>query len=326
MAYLIALDDGHGENTPGKRTPYISSLGRAIHENEFNKPMINFLNEELKRCGFDTLLVAPGDTDHSLTSRTNRANKAGADAYISGHFNAFDGSFEGSNPSGISLFVYPGHLNRDAGELAGCIAKYLRQGTHQNYRGIKEANFHVLRETHMIAVLTENGFMDHPDEAFLMLDRDFQREVAIEHAKGICDYFNVRYVADDPAPTYSMDADERLGEVVIGDKPMNYRERPSLDAPVIRELPAGHGKNGEPYTVHLYEVKGHWLRLGQGWISNAEGAYATVKMYDKNPNGSVYRVIINGKQVGAYADDDNIADQVRKAVESGKDNVKIERV
>lgn len=46
----------------------------------------------------------------------------------------------------------------------------------------------------MSAVLTGNGFMDNKREALLMLNRNFQREVAIEHAKGICEYFNVKYV------------------------------------------------------------------------------------------------------------------------------------
>ncbi|MFD2924157.1 N-acetylmuramoyl-L-alanine amidase [Halobacillus naozhouensis] len=201
MAYLIALDDGHGMETPGKRTPYISSLGRFVHENEFNRAVVKHLDEELRRSGFETLLVAPGDEDNSLIFRTNRANDAGADAYISVHYNAFDGSFSGADPEGNEIYVYPGHTNRAAGELAACIGKYLRQGTSQNWRGINEANFHVLRETAMIAILSENGFMDNEREALLMVDPDFQREVAIEHAKGICDYFGVSYVPGNSAPS-----------------------------------------------------------------------------------------------------------------------------
>jgi N-acetylmuramoyl-L-alanine amidase len=45
----------------------------------------------------------------------------------------------------------------------------------------------------MIAILSENGYMDSKFEALLMLDKDFQKEVAIEHAKGICDYYGVTY-------------------------------------------------------------------------------------------------------------------------------------
>jgi N-acetylmuramoyl-L-alanine amidase len=193
MPKLIALDDGHGMSTPGKRTPYIPEIGRSIKENEFNREVVKYLKVELERCGFQTLLVAPTDADTPLTTRTNLANSKKADAYVAIHYNAFDGSFSGSNPSGIEIYVYLGHKNKEAGKLASSIAKYLRQGTPQNYRGILEADFHVLRETNMIAILSENGYMDSKFEALLMLDKDFQKEVAIEHAKGICDYYGVTY-------------------------------------------------------------------------------------------------------------------------------------
>ncbi|MCA0983738.1 N-acetylmuramoyl-L-alanine amidase [Halobacillus yeomjeoni] len=194
---LIALDDGHGMATAGKRTPYIPELGRAIKENEFNRAVVKFLKKELERCGFDTLLVAPTDKDVPLKERTDLANRKKADAYIAVHYNAFDGSFQGADPSGIEVYVYPGYKNKPAGKLAAAIAKHLKQGTQQNFRGIKEANFHVLRETDMIAVLTENGYMDNKREALLMIDPLFQKEVAIEHAKGICEYFNVKYVPEE---------------------------------------------------------------------------------------------------------------------------------
>ena len=46
----------------------------------------------------------------------------------------------------------------------------------------------------MPAILSENGFMDNKREAILMTNPHFQLEVAQEHAKGICKYFDVKYV------------------------------------------------------------------------------------------------------------------------------------
>jgi N-acetylmuramoyl-L-alanine amidase len=195
--YLIALCDGHGSDTPGKRTPAIPTLkGRVIHENEFNKAVIKFLDEELRRCGFRTLLVAPTDADTPLKARTDLANAKGADAYISVHYDALDSKFdgEGKDPEGHTVFVYKGQRGKASGKLAECVHKYLVQGTPQKDRGIKEADFHVLRETHMVAILTENGFMDNLKEAVRMIDPKFQKECAVEHAKGICEYFKVEYV------------------------------------------------------------------------------------------------------------------------------------
>jgi hypothetical protein len=71
----------------------------------------------------------------------------------------------------------------------------LKKGTKQINRGIVEQNLHVTRETVMPAILTENGFMDNAAEANLMLDKKFQSEVAVEHAKGICKYMGIPYVA-----------------------------------------------------------------------------------------------------------------------------------
>lgn len=194
--YLVALDDGHGMETAGKRTPPIQELGgRVIHENEFNRAVVNYLSEELKRCGINTILVAPTDFDTSLSARTNLANSKKVDLYISVHYNAFDGSFGGKDPSGLSVHYYPGSAKSK--KLAECVHKYLKQGTKQIDRGIVGSNFHVLRETKMPAILSENGFMDNKSEAMLMIDEDFRKEVAREHAKGICDYLGVIYIEEE---------------------------------------------------------------------------------------------------------------------------------
>lgn len=220
---LVALCDGHGIDTAGKRTPYIKSLGRSIKENEFNRAVVKFLDIELRRCGFKTLLVAPTDADTSLTARTKLAISKGAKAYISIHYDAFDGKFDGDakDPSGHSIFVYPGATSSK--KLANLIYGELRNGTTQKSRGVKEANFQVLRDTYkyMPAILSENGFMDNEREALLMVNEAFQKEVAIEHAKGICKYFGKPYVSNTQAapPSNKVDSPqskETYYRVVVG--------------------------------------------------------------------------------------------------------------
>ncbi|QAS52362.1 N-acetylmuramoyl-L-alanine amidase [Halobacillus litoralis] len=189
----VALSDGHGIGTPGKRTPYIPELGRSIRENEFNRKTVAFLSEILLAHGFRVLLVAPTDQDTSLRDRTNAANRHNADIYVSIHFNAMSFDFDYSRADGISTHVYLGNMKYMSGDLARSIAKYLKQGTKQDWRGYKENNFHELRETNMPAVLTENGFMDDRREALLMIKESYQIETAAEHGQGICDYFNIAW-------------------------------------------------------------------------------------------------------------------------------------
>lgn len=205
MVYLLFLDDGHGADTPGKRTPYIESLGRQIHENEFNKPVVNFIEEFITPYGVHVFKVAPTDYDTSLQSRTDKANQIHREyedrygsgnvktLYVSIHFNAMSYEFDYSSASGVSVHIYPGYRDTATGRAARLIGARLRQGTTQNYRGIKENNFHVLRETNFSAVLTENGFMDDRYEASLMLDEGFQREVAKEHTMGILDWYGISH-------------------------------------------------------------------------------------------------------------------------------------
>lgn len=193
---LAALDGGHGMETAGKRTPFIPEIGRVIKENEFNRAVVNLLAEELKRCGFDVLLVAPTDADTPLETRVARANAAKADVYISIHYDAFDSKFDAYDPEGITVFYAASSANGK--RLAQCINEYLKRGTVQKDRGIKTAEYYVLRKTNMPAILSENGFMDNKREALLMIDPEFQREVAQEHAQGICKYFNVPYIQKTP--------------------------------------------------------------------------------------------------------------------------------
>jgi N-acetylmuramoyl-L-alanine amidase len=56
-------------------------------------------------------------------------------------------------------------------------------------RGQKTANFHVLRETAMPAVLTENLFIDRAADAALLKRADFRHAIATGHANGIANFF-----------------------------------------------------------------------------------------------------------------------------------------
>lgn len=258
----VALDDGHGMYTPGKRTPYIKSLGRQIHENEFNRAVVKFLSDLLLAQGFRVLLVAPTDADTPLKARTDAANAHKADIYVSIHYNAVSHDFKYSNASGISVHIYPGHRGKAAGKLAESVGKHLRKGTKQVWRGIKEDNFHVLRETHMPSILTENGFMDDEREALLMLDVKFQREVANEHFLGIMEYFGLSVKAT-AKPSV---------------KPAQTEQTTKKYASVVDYLKA-HGKDSS-FVARAELAKQHGIA---GYKGTAE---QNLRLLDKLQNGS----------------------------------------
>lgn len=181
---LIIGDNGHGMETAGKRTPKFAD-GNYIHEHEFNQPTCTKFLDKCMHVGFEIADVAPGDCDVPLATRTTRANNLykafkeknpdGVCLFVSFHFNARNGKFD-NKIGGIDVHYYPGA--EDSKKLAQYIQSELIKGTEMYNRGIKANDFHVLRKTHMTAVLCECGFMDKEIEAKLMTNENYQNEVA----------------------------------------------------------------------------------------------------------------------------------------------------
>lgn len=181
----IAIDDGHGMETAGKRTPAFSD-GSVMRENEFNRAVVSYLHDELIRNGFSVVLTAPEDTDTSLATRVQRANDAKADCFISVHANAFGSQWNDAN--GIESFVYALNDAKTTG-LARCVQHELVRETGLRDRGVKEnPTLYVLRKTTMPAVLCECGFMTNVIEAKLLKSDAYRKKCAVAICRGICSY------------------------------------------------------------------------------------------------------------------------------------------
>lgn len=197
----IYIDDGHGVDTPGKRTP------DGVRENLFNRPTAVKLDKLARELGFTTTLVAPELHDVPLETRVERVKRnfeklkekypdqdpENLAVFISIHYNAQDEEWGGTQ-GGVETYYYPGSTRGE--KLAALIQQELIKGTPQRNRGIKTANFYVLRKTPVPAVLVEAGFMDYKPEADLMTDDNFQEEVASEILAGVCKYYGLNIEKD----------------------------------------------------------------------------------------------------------------------------------
>ena len=183
--HYVAIDPGHGVNTPGKRSPDSSLL-----EYKFNQDIAKYLKQELDRHNIKNLITCDGSYDMSLTERANKANNAGCDLFISIHGNAYGETW--NNASGWEDYVCAKGGNAE--KFAKLLNKYCITDLGLKDRGVKTANFTVLLKTKMPAVLTENGFYTNRSECDRMKTEEFKRNCAIAHAKAICEYYGVKYI------------------------------------------------------------------------------------------------------------------------------------
>ncbi|WP_035322978.1 N-acetylmuramoyl-L-alanine amidase [Peribacillus kribbensis] len=149
----IVLDAGHGFQTPGKRSPC------GLREYEFNSAVARCMKESLSNFRSVSVYETHSDLyDAALKQRTDFANSIHADVFISIHANAAGNGKEWVEAEGIETYVY---LSRpkEALRLAESVQKNLISATKLKNRGVKTADFHVLRETKMTAILVECGFM-----------------------------------------------------------------------------------------------------------------------------------------------------------------------
>ncbi|WP_029761950.1 N-acetylmuramoyl-L-alanine amidase, partial [Geobacillus thermodenitrificans] len=81
-------------------------------------------------------------------------------------------------------------------------------------RGKKRANYAVLRETRMPALLTENLFIDNPSDATKLKSEQFLLQIAHGHAQGIVKAFGLKKkTKQQPQPKVS---DKKLYRVQVG--------------------------------------------------------------------------------------------------------------
>ncbi len=179
--YTIAVDPGHGGDDPGAIGP------SGYTEAECALDIGLRLRDLLEGAGAEVLMTRTEDVTVSLSERVNIANNAGADIFVSIHNNAFDGTAQG-----IETYYYEGlPPDSKSADLSHNLQDELIDEIDSPDRGVKTANYHVLRETSMPASLTENMFIDNPDEEAKLMDPEVRQWIADAHYRAIGEYFDV---------------------------------------------------------------------------------------------------------------------------------------
>ena len=193
----ILIDNGHGSDTPGKRSP-----DGLFREYSYTREIARRVVSELSDCGYDARLLVLETEDIPLTERCRRVNAICDEVgtanviLVSIHVNASGSDGQWHNASGWSAYTTPGITRSDllAADLYETARKHLAGQRIRQYNGPKEpdfeSNFFVLRHSKCPAVLTENLYQDcRSDVAFLQSSAG-KRAIVMLHVEGIIDYLS----------------------------------------------------------------------------------------------------------------------------------------
>lgn len=181
----ISLDAGHGLKTAGKQTP------DGIKEWEINDKVRDKEVEILKDYEVDIIYTDndEGIVDESLTSRRAMYINQKVDAFVSNHHNALKGKW--GKHTGIEVYVDKNCTKEDM-ELAEAIYKRLVEYTGLKGRGIKKADFTVINQNKVPAVLVEGGFMDSTIDHPVITSEKGQDAYARAVAEGLIEFLGLK--------------------------------------------------------------------------------------------------------------------------------------
>ena len=179
---IIAVDAGHGSPDPGA----IGKLGTK--EKDITIDIAKRVKNLLEARGAKVIMTRTGEAEIGLYRRTDIANAARANIFVSIHMNANDNRAIG----GTSTYVHNGAKTtrvQESERLAGYIQSELVKTLGLRDIGVKYDNFAVLRTTDMPAVLCEVAFISNLSEEKYMNTDGFKNSAAEAIVKGIGRYF-----------------------------------------------------------------------------------------------------------------------------------------
>lgn len=178
----IFLDPGHGAHDPGGQ-------GYGLDEKDIVLNIALTTADVLANeySGVEVKLSRTTDTFVELEERARMANNWGADYFVSFHNNAFNG-----RGRGFETYIYEGPVSAETRQRQEDIHNYLIDRIDIYDRGMKEANFSVLRNTQMPAILLEYMFIDNYLENLKLKDPVYQSWLGQITAEAIAESFNLK--------------------------------------------------------------------------------------------------------------------------------------
>ena len=197
----ILIDNGHGIQTKGKRSPD----GKLL-EYAYTRELARQIVKILQYRGYDSELLVPEDDDIPLSERVRRINEICLTyepscpaptehpnvILISLHLSAAGDGTKWMNATGWSCYTCKGQTESD--RLADCLYKaaeqilknqVIRTDCARDGDPDWEENFYILRKTPCVAVLSENYFMDNKSDLEYLQNQTGKQAIIDTHVEGI---------------------------------------------------------------------------------------------------------------------------------------------
>lgn len=170
----VILDAGHGGHDRGAAAGH-------VYEKHLALDTTRRVQQLLTAAGLKVVMTRTTDVFIPLQGRSAAGNSRSNAIFVSIHYNH---SRTGSG-HGIETF----HCHRSSYQLAAYIQAYMLKESGLQNRGVKKANFHVIRATtRNPAVLVECGFVSNRSERNAMMGGNYRNQIAEGIAKGIIAY------------------------------------------------------------------------------------------------------------------------------------------
>ena len=186
----ILIDNGHGKETSGKRSPDGRLKEYAYTREIADRVVIGLQNE-----GIDAMRIVPEENDVTLSERVKRINVFDKEAIlISIHCNAMGSGAEWMSANGWSVFV-----GNNASMNSKRLARRLAQAALNRKVKVRRpspqelywtANLYICQKTNCPAVLVENFFQDNKEDVEFLLSEEGMRMVIQIHVEGVMNYLN----------------------------------------------------------------------------------------------------------------------------------------
>ncbi len=185
----ILIDNGHGSNTKGKRSPD----GRLM-EYAYTREIAELVVSELLKKGIDAERIVCEEVDVPLQERCRRVNqyKASEAILVSIHCNAAGSGADWMSSRGWEAWTSVGQTKAD--NLATCLYKAADEAGLKTRKDMtdgdpdKEEGFYILKHTVCPAVLTENLFQDNKEDVAFLLSEDGKQAIVNLHVNGIINF------------------------------------------------------------------------------------------------------------------------------------------